>query len=115
MPFSAQYEVFSLNFEALEDERRVERLAAQVDAAIVVFTRADETWAQTVLGALFRISASQDNQRLGIRALLFPDDGGEFSGSVRSHYCNLVLTGASRSWDGAIAALHAELDRVRSP
>jgi hypothetical protein len=112
---AAQYEVFSLSFEALEDERRLERLIAQVDAAIVLFSQADETWAQTVLGALFRLSALQDNRRLAIRATLFSEAEQELSGRFRSHYCNLVLTGTSRSWDGAVEALQAELDRARSP
>ena len=110
---AAQYEVFSLSFDALEDERRMARLAAQVDAAIVLFAPADETWAQTVLGALFQ--SSQDNQRPAIRALLFPADGAEPHRSFRSHYCNLVLSGAPASWDRAIEALRAELDRVPPP
>jgi hypothetical protein len=113
----ALYEVFSLSFDAprAEDEDRIARLAAQVDAAIVLFAPAEQTWAQTMLGTLQRISTSRYDQRPTVRAILFRGDAGEAPESFRSHYYNLVLTGKPSSWDGALEALRAELHRTPPP
>jgi hypothetical protein len=115
--YGAQYEVFSLSLEGHvpENEKRITQLGAQVDGAIVVCAPADATWAQMVLGALYRISTARDDRRWTVRAILFLDDAGEAPTAFCSHYCNLVLTGKPNSWDGALKDLRAKLEQATPP
>jgi hypothetical protein len=111
---AARYEVFSLALHTLgsDDERRISELASQVDGTIVLCSKPDTTWTQTVLGVLHKTSAARADGRPTVRAVLF--GGGAEARSFRSHYCNLILTGSPGQWENVRSQLHAEFNRPAS-
>jgi hypothetical protein len=111
--YDAKFETFLLTLDEVgpHDEKRIVRLVPQVEAVIVLFAIADETWAKTVLAMLNRIAASDDKRR-PVRAVLFRSESGHAAEGFRSHYSDLVLTWNSVSWDSSIDALRARLART---
>jgi len=109
----AGYEVFSISLEVtdLKEEKRAVRLAAQVDAALVLFTSTDELWAQTVLRKIYDVSAARDDNRPMVRAVLFRNESDTTVESFHSHYYNLILRSTTSSWDSSISELRAHLNR----
>jgi hypothetical protein len=116
--YKAKYEPFYINRETIElrDEKIIARLAAQVEAAIVLYSTADETWAQTVLAKLHKISMEREDGRPAVRAVLFRSGSENVAYRFRSHYCNLLLASTSdSSWDSALGELHARISLVTRP
>ena len=110
-----KYEVFSLDLDGIgpDEEMRIARLAAQVDAAIVLCTPSHEAWAHTIIGKLYTISTARDDRRPGIRAVLFSN--GITVDGFHAPYCNLILTSGPDSWDKAINDLRAQIGQAPSP
>jgi hypothetical protein len=108
----AGYEVFTINLEAAaEEETSASRLARQVDAVLVLFTSADELWAQTVLKRIYEVSVAREDNRPMVRAVLFREESDATVESFHSHYCNLVLRTSGPSWESPISELRAHLGR----